>query len=131
MPMCTAAERRRLERGFSLVEVLCALAIATAAIAMLTSGAIGSLKGARQLDMRLGARVVLQSILEDELSAAGTQADTRQGESGPYRWRLEIAPARVDLPDDLPSAHTLYRLTGTVSWGQGASVSASALKLGR
>jgi len=128
--MCAAGEWPR-ERGFSLVEVLCAVAIAAAAAVVLTGGATTSLKGARALDMHLGARMILQSILEDELSAAATAPALREGDSGPYRWRLEIAPAGLRAAKRLPPAVRLYRITGSVAWGSGASVSSSVLKLAR
>ena len=73
---------------------------------MLTGGVTGSLKSARALDMHLGARVILQSILEDELAAGETAPAVREGDSGPYRWRLAIAPAAegaaARLPPSLP-----------------------------
>lgn len=128
--MSSAADRSR-ERGFLLVEVLCALIIAVLAVVMLTNGTLGSLRGARQIDKHLGARVMLQSILEDELSTGETLTGKRSGEAGPYRWRLEITPEAVDLPRRLPASHRLYRLSAVVSWGRGSLVSASVLKFSR
>ena len=127
--MCAAADRSR-EAGFSLVEVLCAMAIAAASIVVLSNGAAGSLRGVRALDMHLGARVILQSILEDGLAAAATAPGERQGESGPYRWALTIARS-ADGAGRLPPPHRMYRLTANVSWGKGSSTSASVLKLAR
>lgn len=123
--------RRRSERqeGFSLVEVLCALAVAASAIAVLAGGVGGAMKGANKLDQHLGARLILQSILEDELAAGQTSAARREGESGPYRWRLDIEPAAA--PGNLPQAYRMYRLTASVGWGRGGEVSATALKLSR
>ena len=126
----SAVGRGSGEAGFSLVEVLCAMSVAAASIVVLSGGATGALKGARALDMHLGARVILQSILEDELAAAETVPAVRQGESGSYRWALEIAPTR-DGAARLPPSHRMYRLTATVSWGRGNSASASVLKLSR
>jgi prepilin-type N-terminal cleavage/methylation domain-containing protein len=128
MPMCDAADRPR-EAGFSLIEVLCALAIAMAAITVLSQGATGSLKAAHSLDMHQGARIILRSILVDELVATNTAPATRQGESGPYRWRLDIAPANAGRR--LPPAFRMYRLTASVTWGQGGQSTASLLKLAR
>jgi prepilin-type N-terminal cleavage/methylation domain-containing protein len=125
--MCAVAERRR-ERGFSLVEVLCAVAIAASAIVVLSNGATSALRGARALDMHLGAQVILQSILEDELAAGDTAPAVRRGDSGPYRWTLAIEPASAG---ELPPAYKMYRLTGSVSWGRGGLASASVLKLAR
>jgi prepilin-type N-terminal cleavage/methylation domain-containing protein len=128
--MCAAADPAR-QAGFSLVEVLCALAIAAAAVISLSSGAAGSLTGARKLEMHLGARIVLQSILEDELSAGNTAPAVREGESGPYRWRLAISPATEGTAASLPPVFRIYRLSASVSWGTGGSASASVLKLAR
>lgn len=128
--MC-AASNRPCEKGFSLVEVLCALAIAAISIVVLTGGVTGSLRSARALDMHLGARVILQSILEDELAAGNTAPAVREGDSGPYRWRLTIAPAREGAAAKLPPSHRMYRLTASVSWGRGGFASESVLKLAR
>lgn len=123
--------RRRSEDqlGFSLVEVLCAVAVAASAIAVLTSGIGGSLKGASLLDQHLGARIILQSILDDELAAAQTAPARREGDSGPYRWQLSIEP--VDGPAKLDGLFRMYRLSATVGWGRGGEVSGTALKLSR
>ncbi len=127
----SAAAERHGQSGFSLVEVLCALAIAAASIVVLSGGATGSLRGARALDMHLGARMVLQSILEDELSASATAPATRQGESGPYRWQLRIEPAEAPVPGKLPAGLRMYRLTASVAWGRGGEDTATVLKLAR
>ncbi|WP_395661707.1 prepilin-type N-terminal cleavage/methylation domain-containing protein [Aestuariivirga sp.] len=130
MPMCAVADPAR-QAGFSLIEVLCALAIAAAAIISLSGGAAGSLNGARKLEMHLGARIILQSILEDELSAGKTAPALREGESGPYRWRLAISPATESTVARLPPEFRMYRLSASVMWGTGGSASASVLKLAR
>jgi prepilin-type N-terminal cleavage/methylation domain-containing protein len=127
MQMYAAAEGRP-EAGFSLVEVLCAVAIAAAAISVLTAGATQALRSARALDMHLGARIILQSILEDELQASATAPARREGASGPYRWQLDIAPAAGGA-SRLPPALRMYRLTASVSWAPGGQASASVLKL--
>ena len=122
---------RRCSRqgGFSLVEVLCALAVAASAIAVLTRGVGGSLKGATTLDQHLGARLILQSILEDELAAAQTATAQREGDSGPYHWQLDIEP--VDPPAKLDGPFRMYRLTASVGWGVGGEITGTTLKLSR
>lgn len=75
--MCATSSAAR-QRGFSLVEVLCAVAIAASAIVVLSRGATGSLEAARSLEMYQGAGIILQSILSDELAAETTAAATRQ-----------------------------------------------------
>jgi prepilin-type N-terminal cleavage/methylation domain-containing protein len=119
------------QAGFSLVEVLCALVIAATSIVVLTGGVTGALKSTRALDMHLGARIILQSILEDELASGETAAAVREGQSGPYRWRLAIAPDAGVAGARLPPSHRMYRLTASVSWARGGSASAAVLKLAR
>lgn len=128
--MYAGASMRR-DAGFSLVEVLCALAIAASAVAVLSGGATGALKTARALDMHKGARIILQSILSDELAAAGTEPAVREGDSGPYRWRLEIRPEAAGFAEALPPPLRIYRLTASVNWGRGGTATATALKLSR
>lgn len=128
--MCAAAEPSR-EAGYSLVEVLCALAIAATSLVVLTGGVTGSLRSARALDMHLGARIILQSILQDELAAGDTAPAVREGESGPYRWRLAIAPTAEGAAARLPPSHRMYLITATVSWARGGSATASVVKLAR
>ncbi|MCA3561117.1 MAG: prepilin-type N-terminal cleavage/methylation domain-containing protein [Aestuariivirga sp.] len=123
------SRRYKGETGFSLVEVLCALAVAASAIAVLTSGVGSSLKGVSTLDQHLGARIILQSILEDELAAAQTEPARRTGDSGPYRWQLMIEP--VAAPAKLDGPYRMYRLTASVGWGRGGQVTGTALKLSR
>ena len=128
--MCAASSSAR-ERGFSLVEVLCAVAIAASAVVVLSRGATGTLETARSLEMHQGAGIILQSIVSDELAAETTAAATRQGESGPYRWRLEIVPDRPAFAEKLPSPYRIYRLTASVSWGRGGVASTTVIKLSR
>lgn len=122
-------KRSEGEKGFSLVEVLCAVAVAASAIAVLTDGVGGSLRGASKLDQHLGARIILQSIIEDEIAAAETSADRREGDSGPYHWQLDITP--VAAPGKLPQPWRMYRLTASVAWGRGGEISGTALKVGK
>jgi prepilin-type N-terminal cleavage/methylation domain-containing protein len=119
------------ERGFSLVEVLCAMAIAALSLTALFRGLGGAQSAVRRLDTQLGAEIVAQSILEDERQAAATEAGTRSGSSGPYRWKLIVEPANIALPDKLPQEAKLYRLTAEIAWGARGRLVLDTLKAGR
>ena len=119
------------ESGFSLVEVLCALAIAAAAIVVLMRGASQSLISVTALDMRMGARTLVTSLIEDELSAATVGTEQRQGNSGPYRWTLAIEAADAPGGQVLPQGYRMYRVTASAGWEKGGQMTASALKLSR
>ena len=56
---------------------------------------------------------------------------TRQGESGLYRWRLEILPDAPAFAKTLPSPYRIYRLTASVSWGLGGTASTTVIKISR
>jgi type II secretion system protein I len=119
------------ESGFSLVEVMCALAIAAMALVALLRGVESSLSAANYLDAHLGARVIAQAILEDERIAADTSAGTRAGQSGLYNWRLVIEPAVLPATSKLPGDYRLYQLTVEVQWPPRGKFILKTLKLGR
>ncbi len=128
--MSGRGERQR-QAGFSLVEVLVALAIATAAAVVLMRGTSQSLTSVTAIDLRMGARTLVKSLIEDELSAITEGQEQRSGESGPYRWTLAIEPADAPGGTILPTGYRMYRLTATAGWGKGGQMTVSALKLAR
>ncbi len=130
MPSPSRSEARR-EAGFSLVEVLCALAIAALAMVALLKGLGTSQLGAGRMESHIGARVILESILEDELMAADTAPAHREGQSGPYRWSLDITPAAVNAGGELPRPYRLYSLDARVRWGASGELAAQTLKLAK
>lgn len=122
---------RRTSAGFSLVEVLCALAIVAISLVVLYRGLGSSQVAASYLEAQLGARLIAQSILADERQAPNTTADKREGESGMYKWRFAIEPASVAAIGDLPSAYRLYRLTVEVTWQPRGRLVLDTLKLAK
>jgi prepilin-type N-terminal cleavage/methylation domain-containing protein len=112
--------------GFSLIEVLAALAIASFALVALLRGTGMSQSAANRTDALLGARIIAKSLLEDELSAVGTAVETRDGESGRYQWKLVIEPAASQ--GTTGNALKLYQITAQVSWTPNGSFEVTALK---
>lgn len=120
-------------RGFSLVEVLCALTIAALAMVGLLRSMGTSQLAAGRIESHLGARIILQSIIEDELSAVGTSPAHREGESGRYRWSIDIRPAPADVETlqlSLPNGARLYRISAEVNWTPNGRIAADVVKLG-
>jgi len=117
--------------GFSLVEVLCALIIASMAMVTLLRGLGTSQHASNQLESYLGARIIVQSILEDEMSSVDTAPAQREGKSGNYAWRLNIEPASIAAFGKLPSGFKLYRLTAEVTWIPRGRFFAETLKLAK
>lgn len=117
--------------GFSLVEVMSALVIASLAMVVLLRGLGGSQLAAVYLEAHLGARLIAQSILEDERHATDTSPGNRAGESGMYQWKLSIEPAVVDGIGGPPAGYRFYRLVVEVSWQPRGRLVLDTLKLGR
>ncbi|MFN0193368.1 MAG: prepilin-type N-terminal cleavage/methylation domain-containing protein [Aestuariivirga sp.] len=116
---------RSEEHGFSMVEVLCAMTIAAMALVVLLRGTQQSQSAASYLDSHLGARIIANTILQDEMAARGSDTSPREGDSGVYRWRLRVEPASVA---GLRPGARLNRVTVTVTWPKG-SLSLDTLKL--
>ena len=108
------------ERGFTLLEVVVAFAIAALGLSVLFSGTLGGLRAA-EVAGRYGEAV---SRARSHLAAVGHGAPLAAGEQGGeddggWRWRLRIAPmAGVARAQGNP-VPTLFAVSVSVSWGEG------------
>ncbi len=130
MSHCSASERTK-SRGFSLVEVICALAISAMALVVLFRGLSSSQIAASRLEVQQGARVIARSIIDDEHQAPDIETGTRSGDSGLYKWRLTVDPVQLSAVSKLPQGYRLYRLAVEVSWAPRGSFRLDTLKLGK
>jgi general secretion pathway protein I len=120
---------RGSERGFSLLEVVVALAILGLVLAVLADSVRGGLLGGA----KAAAVEVLLAEAESRIASIGTveplEPGTRQGNDGDLHWRLEIREfrdAKLDLDDSgLPRA---YRVKVTVTSEQGGAARSLALE---
>jgi prepilin-type N-terminal cleavage/methylation domain-containing protein len=85
--------RRASKRGFSLAEVLVALAVAAMLVAGLTRYVAGTRLGAAQVRERLELWSVAQSLLNGMPRELGSAS--KSGRIGAYRWRIYTEPADV------------------------------------
>src|ERR1700737_3032479 len=115
------AERSSRDSGFTLLEVVVALAIAALAIVGLFQAAGGGL-----LAVNTAGRVeeAVQRA-QSHLAAVGRSAALIQGEftdddGGGYHWRLRVRPVatcQVAAPDGRATASaTLFDVEGAISW---------------
>ena len=114
----------RAERGFTLLEVLIAFAIAALALALLfraaSTGLLSVRTAGRYEEAVARARSHLAAIGRDAAPIAGT-SDGDDG--GGYRWHLQITPLAAGqaavasaLPNAGPPPPTLYAVTVAISW---------------
>jgi len=109
------ARPRRVQRGFSLLEVIVAFAIAALAL-----GTIYEIMGndARQtgsLSQRERALTLAQSLLA-AYTVVPQQDVHDSGESAGYAWRIDSAPYPTDVDNTSPQAPHLHELRAVVSW---------------
>src|SRR5215467_2634457 len=114
------AEPAGCDSGFTLLEVVVALAIAgLALVGLFRAGSAGLFA----VDAATRAEEAIQRA-QSHLAAIGRNAALTAGEftdddGGGYRWRLRVTPvsSRQSLgPDGAPVASTLFGLEVTISW---------------
>jgi general secretion pathway protein I len=107
-------------RGFSLLETLVALAIATLAVGVLLEAAGDMLRidtiAARTTEAVVRARSHLALALADEAPVPGE----RDGEDGNgFRWHVRYDALTSDPATGNQSAATLYAVSVRITWPQG------------
>ncbi|HJW79751.1 MAG: prepilin-type N-terminal cleavage/methylation domain-containing protein [Microvirga sp.] len=125
------SKRQARSGGFTLLEALVALALLLAFAATIVpflSQARGIMSYA---DRRVAAHVLLRSLLTAPYSRVGSP-NMREGETSGLRWRVAAEPVYLDMmPPKEGAAWTPVRITATVAWGPGRSVTAETVRLGR
>ena len=115
---------RRGERGFTLLEVIVAMALFAAgivAISRLFSGSLRLSGGARDAS---AAAIYARQRMEEALLAPNTAEGAEQGSFGEgYRWKLETS--FVPPAEEKPYDEIKYRVT--VTWDDGGEERATEL----
>jgi type II secretion system protein I len=124
------AEMRR-QAGFTLVEAMCALAIAAMALVFLVRGMTGSQTAAHYLEQHLGARMLAEAILDDQLRETVIAPGTHAGNSGIYRWEVTVEPAGSGVARLAPRGLRLYRVAVDLQWQPRGRFQLDVLKLGK
>jgi prepilin-type N-terminal cleavage/methylation domain-containing protein len=90
--MSLACQRRSRSAGFSLIEVLIALAIASLMAVVLTRFVAGTRMNAGKVDELLEMNTLGETLLTRVAALPNFQAGRTDGRSGVYSWRVDIAP---------------------------------------
>ena len=78
--------------GFTLIEVLVALAVVAATLSAIGALVAVSMRGAQSIDQRLQFRETLRALVTSLPERRELGAGTATGVSAGFRWRLDIAP---------------------------------------
>ena len=88
--------------GFTLIEVLVALAIVAAVLSSIGAVIATTVKGTRSIDQRLALTGAAETLLA-ELPARNLLKPGRQsGELAGHRWRIDVSPMNTSVADDAP-----------------------------
>jgi len=118
-----------MQKGFTLVEVLCALAISSLALVYLTQSLTGSQRAAQRLDDQLNASIIAHAILGQQRQKPISASRVESGEQGKFRWELTVAPAGI--AGIAPPGRTLYRVGVRMFWDRGGTLELETVSLGR
>ncbi|HKA74028.1 MAG TPA: prepilin-type N-terminal cleavage/methylation domain-containing protein [Xanthobacteraceae bacterium] len=92
MPRSARASRRRGTAGFTLIEVVIALAVIAVALAAIGSVIATTVRGARSIDTKLmlieTARAIETALPDRETFKPGNFS----GEMSGHRWRVDVLP---------------------------------------
>lgn len=120
----TSRVRIRLQRGYTLIEVIVAFGVLALGLTLLLGTLSGATRQVRHADVAGRAALHAQSLLDQAGVGEVLQPGQRDGEleDGFYRWTLEVAPYREPgAPPPQPEALAepqLLRLLLTVQWGE-------------
>jgi general secretion pathway protein I len=129
--------RARREDGFTLIEVIVALAIAAIGLGALVAAAGQGLRNVTAANLYMEATRRAQSHLDMiGLTKPPVEGEQSGDDGGGFIWRVKVAPVVSQAPPKGSNKDplTLYDVTVTISWkndGQVKSVWVQSEKLGR
>jgi general secretion pathway protein I len=123
-------ERGRADAGFTLIEVVVALALVAVALTAVGSLIATTTRGTRALDQHLSLAETARAI-EAALPARGDlKAGSSSGEMAGYRWRIDVLPFTATFVDPrLPSPWLPQTVVITVQAPGGPSLQINTVRL--
>jgi general secretion pathway protein I len=116
--------------GFTLIEVLVALAVVAMALAAIGSLTATTARGSRAIDQRL-ALVETARLIATALPDRGDLAPgSLSGDLAGYRWRVDVEPLASTLVDPrLPTRWVPHKVVITVQSPAGQRISIDSVRL--
>lgn len=123
---------RHAVAGFTLIEVLVALAIVAVSLTAIGSLTAGTVRGTRAIDQHLAlvetARAIAAALSDRSDLAAGSVSGAMNG----YRWRLDVVPFRASFVDpQLPTPWEPQAVMITVQSPAGPMLRINSVRLRR
>jgi len=89
----------RSEAGFTLIEVLVAIAVLAVVLGAIGAVVGSTVKGIRSVDQKLPLLETARSLMASLPGREALQPGTQTGRSGEYRWRIDAVALTVPAPD--------------------------------
>jgi len=83
--------------GFTLIEVLVALAIVGAVLSSIGAVIATSVKGTRSIDQRLALTGAAETLLAELPARSLLKTGRQSGELAGHRWRIDVAPMNASV----------------------------------
>jgi general secretion pathway protein I len=96
----------RSEAGFTLIEVLVAIAVLAVVLGAIGTVVGTTVKGIRSVDRRLPLLETAQSLLASLPDRGALQPGTQTGGSGDFRWRIDAVPLAANAPAPIATSNT-------------------------
>ena len=128
----SSCERARAVAGFTLIEVVVALALVAVALTAIGSLIATTIRGTRSIDQHLSLAETARAI-EAALPGRGDlKPGTATGEMAGYRWRLDVLPFTASFVDPrLPSPWMPQTVVITVQAPGGPVLQINTVRLQR
>lgn len=82
------------EAGFTLIEVLIALAVTASVLGAIGTTIATTVRGSRAIQDRLAASGIAESLLSGMSDRSAVRPGRTSGETSGYRWAIDVAPIR-------------------------------------
>jgi general secretion pathway protein I len=92
-------QRRAGTAGFTLIEVLVAIAVLAVVLGAIGAVVGTTVRGIRSVDRRLPLLETAQSLLASLPAREALQPGTQSGASGEFRWRIDAVALGQTAPD--------------------------------
>ncbi|MDR0274984.1 MAG: type II secretion system GspH family protein [Burkholderiaceae bacterium] len=118
-PLSQKGDTRGKERGFSLLEILVAFAIAAMALGLLYQIMGSNARQVGDLAERERAVLLAESLLD--IQRAVPEAGLNEsGQAAGYVWQIDSRPYPTPVQQAAPNVPPLHEVRVTVQWGEGA-----------